>query len=119
MVLDKRLGATCAALIFALSIAFYLATAPQSEGTVPIHENILDAEITTGDTTSLPEYKYLLKEHEGKLAVFMAGKEDSEPAIKFDINTKYLPDYDQALLKEGIKVNTDADLNALIEDYTS
>ncbi|MFV0497825.1 MAG: hypothetical protein ACK5L0_06650 [Candidatus Fimivivens sp.] len=63
------------------------------------------------------EPRYLLSEHEGKLAVFMIGKK--EPELVFDRYLHYLPDVDRLRLEEGIEISDYAELLRLIEDYTS
>lgn len=64
-----------------------------------------------------PKPHYLLKGHEGKLAVFIIGKE--EPELVLDRYLHHLPDVDRLRLEEGIEVAEYADLLRLIEDYTS
>lgn len=64
-----------------------------------------------------PKPRYLLKGYEGKLAVFIIGKE--EPELVLDRYLHHLPDVDRLKLEEGIEVVEYADLLRLIEDYTS
>ena len=61
--------------------------------------------------------RYLLGEHEGKLAVFIIGKK--EPELIFDRYLHYLPDVDREKLEKGIEVAEYSELMRLIEDYTS
>ena len=62
-------------------------------------------------------YEYLLKEYEGRLAVFK--KNSTEPDMVFDLLIKMLPQYDQEQLKQGIYVKDYRELVDLIEDYIS
>lgn len=67
--------------------------------------------------TPEPKPHYLLKGYEGKLAVFIIGKE--EPELVLDRYLHHLPDVDRLRLEEGIQVAQYSDLLRLIEDYTS
>ena len=62
------------------------------------------------------ETRYLMREHEGKVAVF---NEDGTVYRIFEVNVSLLPEYDKILLKEGIEIAGDGELRARIEDYTS
>lgn len=64
------------------------------------------------------ENHYIIKEKEGKIAVYNVNEEGKE-IFKNDteILTKYLPDEDVELLKKGIKANSEAQLNQLLSDY--
>lgn len=61
--------------------------------------------------------KYVLKSHEGKLAVFIGDKK--QPEIVFDQFVHLLPDVDRRELERGIEVEDYEELLRLIEDYTS
>lgn len=60
---------------------------------------------------------YTLREYEGKLAVFRG--DSKAPYQIYDVSVSTLPEYDRTLLKEGIPAETSAQLDRLIEDYTS
>ncbi|NLP26438.1 MAG: hypothetical protein GX365_03715 [Clostridiales bacterium] len=78
-----------------------------------------NAEVVFSETTETIEEAigYVLKEYEGKLALF---RENSEkPYKKLDVDTSTLTDYDKELIRQGIAVKTEKELNALLEDYTS
>lgn len=60
---------------------------------------------------------YTLREYEGKLAVFRG--DSKAPYQIYDVSVSTLPEYDRTLLKEGIPAETPAQLDRLIEDYTS
>ena len=59
---------------------------------------------------------WIVKEHRGRIGIF-----DQEGTLISILDTyvKTLPDADRSLLGEGIKIETEAQLYALIEDYTS
>lgn len=61
--------------------------------------------------------QYRLKGYEGKLAVYIIGKQT--PEIIFDVYLNHLPDIDRMKLEEGIDIEEYSELLRLIEDYTS
>lgn len=60
---------------------------------------------------------YLLGEYGGRVSVLSPATR--EPEMIFDIYVRTLPEADQALLQEGIRVETYEALTRLIEDYIS
>ncbi|MEG0272056.1 MAG: hypothetical protein RR639_01680 [Hydrogenoanaerobacterium sp.] len=62
-------------------------------------------------------YEYMLKDYNGRLAVFSVGAET--PDMVFDVYIKNLPDFDRTELQSGIKAKDYTALVELIEDYTS
>lgn len=63
------------------------------------------------------EIGFTLKEYNGELAVFR-GSSDT-PYKRLGISTAVMTDYDRSQLKAGIFVQTENELNSLVEDYTS
>ncbi|MEG1773484.1 MAG: hypothetical protein RR320_01380 [Oscillospiraceae bacterium] len=61
--------------------------------------------------------RYRLAGSEGKLAVYLVGKQT--PELVFDIWLHHLPDVDRLRLEEGIEIEDYQQLLRLIEDYTS
>ena len=61
---------------------------------------------------------YILKEHNGALAVFAPNSATPVREIP-NIALNTLPEYDRKLLKTGIKVYSEKELQRLIEDYDS
>ena len=59
---------------------------------------------------------FVLKEYNGKLGLFRGQAQSPYQTLDFDIT--YLSEYDRELLKEGISVDTEPELEMLIEDYT-
>jgi hypothetical protein len=78
-------------------------------------EPIVSGTTVSAASDSPHETLYTLKEHEGKLALFVDGS--SVPSQIFDTPTELLPEYDREMLKDGIVVNNETDLQKLIEDY--
>lgn len=65
----------------------------------------------------IKEYKYILKEYQGKLAVFEIDKKD--PEMVFDVLIDSLPEIDVIALKKGLKIKDENELNERIEDFIS
>ncbi len=59
---------------------------------------------------------FVLKEYNGKLGLFRGDAPSPYQTLDFDIT--YLSEYDRELLKQGIAVGTQNELDMLIEDYT-
>lgn len=62
-------------------------------------------------------WEYLIREYDGRLAVFHGGSE--EPELVFDVFVHTLPEYDRGQLKQGVAVQSYEELISLLEDYTS
>ncbi len=60
---------------------------------------------------------YTLKEYEGRIGVFYNA--ETAPYQELDVDVSSLPEADQELLKEGIKVYSTEKLKGIIEDYES
>ena len=60
---------------------------------------------------------YIVKEYNGKVAAFERGSQKPFKATFTDVSD--LPIADRELLKSGIKVNTQEELNSVLEDYCS
>jgi len=60
---------------------------------------------------------YILGEKDGRVAVYLYGKDD--PEIVFNVYLHHLPDVDRENLREGIEIADYQTLLTLIEDYTS
>ena len=67
-------------------------------------------------TRLVQKTRYVLREHEGNLAVF---NDDGSISKVYEINVSLLPEYDQKLLQSGIAIVGEDELRARIEDYTS
>lgn len=115
---DQRFVLTGVAIAAVTALSFFIASSQQDEQALPITESVSGVERKT--ETSKPQeydYEYLLKEHEGRIAVYSAGAE--KPELILDVLVKYLPDYDRSQMAVGIQVKNYDALISLIEDYTS
>jgi len=64
-----------------------------------------------------PEYLYIIREYEGRVAVFARGQ--STPEMILERLVHHLPSYDRIQLREGVFVFSEVELQERIEDYTS
>lgn len=109
---------TGAALAAVTALSIFLTRSPPLPEIAPIAESVSGIERRVADNS--PEeydYAYILREHEGRVAVYPAGAD--EPELILDVLVKYLPDYDRSQMSKGIHVKTYDELVSLIEDYTS
>jgi hypothetical protein len=118
--LDKKLWWTGAALVLTAAIALALGNLPVREEAVPLQEPVAgvrqEASVAVEESASAPDYAYIIKEYEGRIAVFIPGQES--PQMTFTL-AKFLPDYDRIQLREGIPVKDYETLSVMIEDYIS
>lgn len=63
---------------------------------------------------SQPETSYTVTDYGGKVAVFEDGK--TEPMVVYDIYTHLLPENDIEILRKGIKVTGESQLQSCLED---
>lgn len=85
-----------------------------------VEKRKIRAENNILQTTAITTQKnpgYCLREYEGQLAVFRG--DSDKPYQKFDVNLNLMSDYDKVLLHDGIFVETQKELTALLEDYLS
>ncbi|MBQ9085837.1 MAG: hypothetical protein IJY47_01480 [Clostridia bacterium] len=82
----------------------------------PIYVYLEKETVTTEAETSSELEGYWVREYREKIGVFLP---DGTLYQILDTYVKTLPKADQSLLKEGIYLENDIQLNALIEDYTS
>ncbi len=74
----------------------------------------------TENTTTLSEItvqKYILKDYNGRIAVFYDGSET--PNEIYEIYTRSLPAEDIAKIEKGIEISGIDKLTEILEDYTS
>jgi len=67
--------------------------------------------------STTPQILYILKEYDGRVALYKINKE--EPIEVFDVYTDSLPYDDYLLIKNGIKIKSEAELQKIIEEYIS
>ncbi len=87
---------------------------------LPIMTSILlltnSSDIKTADSeSSTVGYKYTICEYNGKVAVFVYGEKLPETIL--DCRVESLPDSDAESIRKGIHVNSDAELQYLIEAF--
>ncbi len=71
----------------------------------------------SGGTVITTAYAKVLKEWDGRVALFSEGQ--AEPLTVYDIYVATLPEEERQLLKEGIVVNNEEALASILENYTS
>ena len=64
-----------------------------------------------------PYTGYVVKEFNGKIAVFEKGV--ANPYRMTDMPVSFLPDYDKNLLVGGIELDSQDEVNRVLEDYLS
>ena len=67
-------------------------------------------------SSSTVQEGWVMCDYQGKIAVFQGG--DDNPTQILDIYINSLPEHDQDLLKSGIRIDDQKELQQLIEDYT-
>ena len=82
-----------------------------------IPEKNFEADNNISKSVEIENFPYIIKEYEGKLAVF-SDKNDN-PDIVFDVYLNQLPEYDRKQITDGIYVESYDKLISLIEDFTS
>ena len=118
-VLNIRLPITIAVVLLAVLLGGWLAVTLGGESSpvqlpwfgLPVQRESGQEEVTA------PEGGYLVKEYEGKVAVFVG--EEETPGMVLDLYVQYLPPYDQQQLKQGVPVDDYPALVRLLEDYAS
>lgn len=110
---------TCFFSVLAAVALIYLADGIPASGLSSVSLPSSPASASSGSIASVEtaKPKYLMKNHDGRLAVFQA--QEQSPLLVFDIYVSTLPEYDQRLLQEGIPAEGEEQLTKLIEDYIS
>ena len=68
-----------------------------------------------GDDINKSDVVFIVKDYEGRLAVFVKG--DEQPSVVLDTPINILPQIDQQKLANGIEVVGSSRLRTLLEDY--
>lgn len=90
---------------------------PVEKETEFIYVNVLsESTITESVTEEADNEVFIVKEYLSRIGIF---NENGKLLDIIDIYTKTLPQADINLLREGIRVTSRKELNALIEDYSS
>ena len=82
-----------------------------------IVKNKKEENTTTTNIITQAQTLYILSDYDGRLALFSS--ENQEPVTVYEIYTESLPYDDYILIKSGIKVKSEEELQRLIEDYLS
>jgi hypothetical protein len=118
--MNKRIYMAGALLTLAAIVAgaaLWSAAGAWGNGAAP--KRTVNAPASAAMATYAPEVGgYILREHEGRIAVFTPGF-DGAPAIVTDIDVRGLRNYDRRLLKAGIRAETYEDVLKLFEDFGS
>ena len=109
-------------LAILLALSLYLLSLLHRVSTLPVSEKT-EYIYVSEDPPALPEQPselseesgWIVKEHMGKIGIF---ESDGTLVQIIDTYVKTLPNADQELLGEGLKIVTQAELNAIIEDYS-
>ena len=80
-----------------------------------ISEDVSDATSDTEIESETQQAEYLVKSYEGKIGIFT----DNGTLIRvIDVYIKTLPKADRRLLEKGFNVTCEAELRAILQDYT-
>ncbi len=96
-------------LVFAFKFAFFK--------NKNLDEELIENSLSVKTSQPVEEYKYILKEFNGKLAVFEI--DEKTPKMIFDVTIDSLPEVDALALKNGLKIKDEQELNDRIEDFIS
>lgn len=64
------------------------------------------------------EHRYYVQEHEGRVAIFHATDREN-PRDVYNVYVRNLPEYDQDLLSNGVLIEGEDALKAIVEDLIS
>ena len=80
-----------------------------------ISEDFSETTTEAESSTETQKTEYLIKSHEGKIGIF---NESGTLVRMIDVYIKTLPKADQRLLEKGFSVTDEAELRAILQDYT-
>lgn len=119
----KRFVVTGGAILAAIVLGAALAVVPRIDSLAAPPQHLVEKEEQPPESppssqeASSPSAGYLLGAYNGRVSVL--SPDTREPEMIFDIFLRTLPEPDQQLLREGIRVETYEELTRLIEDYIS
>ncbi|HCC34496.1 MAG TPA: hypothetical protein DEQ02_02195 [Ruminococcaceae bacterium] len=96
-------------------MAVFSAVIITSSAVKPPHSDIRIPEAPKESIIKTVTPVYILKDYEGKLAVFPF--ESDTPEQILDVFISSLPEYDQRQLQKGVLVYSSEQLDSLIQDY--
>lgn len=108
-------------IAFLLTVLLPEPTAPPVDPSSPqVAEEAQPGQALSLSESGSDSAQYLLREYEGKLAVYtMPWQEGDPPQMVLDVALSTLPPYDQGQLKIGVPVRDYQELVQRIEDYIS
>ncbi|WRS27108.1 hypothetical protein U6B65_12335 [Oscillospiraceae bacterium MB08-C2-2] len=120
--MDSRFIWTAAAMIAVTGISVVLVNLTSERSPIASTEPISHVEIPADQPSVAKEKpqepeRYMLKAYQGRIGVFIIGRE--EPEMVLDVYVKFLPEYDRGQLEQGVEARDTTQLAALIEDYSS
>lgn len=102
---------------FALIVGVVLVLFLYGVGVLQVYEYKNSAGATQSAEQVKTEAKYIVKEHNGQIAVFVG--DDTIPIKILNIDVSQLREYDKQQFKKGITLNTLSDVLMLEEDFSS
>ena len=73
--------------------------------------------IDNGETIAESETEYTIADYKGRIAVFEKGM--ATPIDVYDIFTSSMPEPDRIMLKKGIEIKNESELEEYLADFTS
>lgn len=79
-----------------------------------LRQKRVESKLAAAATEQQTEPLYVLKEYEGRIAIFCRGM--SEPYQYVDYSVSLLPEYDREQIRAGIEFETEKELKAYLQD---
>lgn len=79
--------------------------------------NAGESKESTPQTTQTPSPLYTFSQYQGRLALYQKGY--AMPVEIYDVYLDSLPEEDRLQITQGISADSDAEIQKIIEDYTS
>ncbi len=107
-IFDKRVYFT---VLTALTVSGFIVICTLGQ---TLRQKRVESKLAAAATEQQTEPLYVLREYEGRIAIFCRGM--AEPYRYIDYSVSLLPDYDREQLQEGIAFYTDQELKAYLQD---
>ena len=118
MLTMKKILIISCAVVAAMAIAFGISTNITKQNKQRSTASGKSRSVVSVTESDSRDPVYVIREIGDKVAVFRYGEEEPFYTLERSL-VQSLPQYDQKLLKAGIKVYSNDELQALIEDYDS
>jgi len=112
--LIKTAAAIIIVVIVVIIIAILSGPSIKSSEELPLLKNNVNMNVSEPTLTPM----YILKEYNDRVAIFL-GNSDTPNEVLDNVRVSSLPDYDRQILKSGIPVYSEDELQSLIEDLES